>query len=197
MNMKRFMNKKVAAIGLAAGLALGAAGAAFAYWTANGQGSGTASTGTTTPWAVVVTSDVSNSLTPGGPTETIAYTVTNNSTGKQELNQVAIQVAGSTGTSPNATSVPWSSALYNASLPVCNANDFQLSNAGGTAAAGAVYTESSTNTPALPDELAAGGVYTGSVTIQLVDATDAAPINGGGNQDNCESVSPPLFVAAS
>ena len=31
--MKRFMNKKVAAIGLAAGLALGAAGAAFAYFT--------------------------------------------------------------------------------------------------------------------------------------------------------------------
>ncbi len=31
--MKRFMNKKVATIGLAAGLALGAAGAAFAYFT--------------------------------------------------------------------------------------------------------------------------------------------------------------------
>ena len=31
--MKRFMNKKVAAIGLATGLALGAAGAAFAYFT--------------------------------------------------------------------------------------------------------------------------------------------------------------------
>jgi len=30
MNMKRFMNKKVAAIGLAAGIALGGAGAAFA-----------------------------------------------------------------------------------------------------------------------------------------------------------------------
>ena len=30
--MKRFMNKKVATIGLAAGLALGAAGAAFAYY---------------------------------------------------------------------------------------------------------------------------------------------------------------------
>ena len=33
MNMKRFMNKKVATIGLAVGLALGAAGAAFAYFT--------------------------------------------------------------------------------------------------------------------------------------------------------------------
>ena len=44
--MKRIMNKKVAAIGLAAGLALGAAGAAFAYWTTSGSGSGSAQTGT-------------------------------------------------------------------------------------------------------------------------------------------------------
>ena len=36
--MKRFMNKKVAAIGLAAGLALGAAGAAFAYFSSTGSG---------------------------------------------------------------------------------------------------------------------------------------------------------------
>ena len=43
MNMKRFMNKKVVAIGLAAGLTLGAAGAAFAYFTAlDGSGTGTA-----------------------------------------------------------------------------------------------------------------------------------------------------------
>ena len=34
--MKRFMNKKVAAIGLAAGLALGVAGGAFAYFTTTG-----------------------------------------------------------------------------------------------------------------------------------------------------------------
>ena len=37
MNMKRFMNKKVMAIGLAAGLTLGAAGAAFAYFTTSGR----------------------------------------------------------------------------------------------------------------------------------------------------------------
>ena len=36
--MKRFMNKKVVAIGLAAGLTLGAAGAAFAYFTSTGSG---------------------------------------------------------------------------------------------------------------------------------------------------------------
>ena len=40
--MKRFMNKKVAAIGLASGLALGAAGAAFAYFTDTDNGTGSA-----------------------------------------------------------------------------------------------------------------------------------------------------------
>ncbi len=45
MNMKRFMNKKVVAIGLAAGMTLGAAGAAFAYFTTTGSGTGSATTG--------------------------------------------------------------------------------------------------------------------------------------------------------
>ena len=52
--MKRFMNKKVAAIGLAAGLALGAAGAAFAYFTTAGQGTGNASVGSSSHWTVAV-----------------------------------------------------------------------------------------------------------------------------------------------
>ena len=43
--MKRFMNKKVAAIGLAAGLALGVAGGAFAYFTRPVSGTGRRRTG--------------------------------------------------------------------------------------------------------------------------------------------------------
>jgi hypothetical protein len=196
MNMKRFMNKKVVAIGLAAGLTLGAAGAAFAYFTSTGQGTGTASTGTDTAFSVAVTNDTSNTLTPGGPSETIDFTVTNVSSGNQELNQVAIEIANTTGTSPNevASSTPWS-AQANSGLPACEAGDFTL----GTAAAGATYTD----TTGQPVNLAPTGVYHGSVTISLVNGTDAAPTNGAtpgtgaGNQDNCESVSPPLFFAAS
>ena len=45
MNMKRFMNKKVVAIGLAAGITLGGAGAAFAYFTSTGNGTGSATVG--------------------------------------------------------------------------------------------------------------------------------------------------------
>ena len=46
MNMKRFMNKKVVAIGLAAGITLGGAGAAFAYFTHSGQVTGSGDHGT-------------------------------------------------------------------------------------------------------------------------------------------------------
>jgi hypothetical protein len=192
--MKRFMNKKVATIGLAAGLALGAAGAAFAYFTSTGQGTGSASTGTSTALVVASTADVSNSLTPGGPSETIAYTVTNNSSGNQELNQVTIQVAGSSGTSPSATPTTWT-AQANGSLPACAAGDFSV----GGATAGATFTD----TTGQPVTLAPAGVYHGTVTIAMVNGTDAAPTNGAtpgpgaGNQDNCESISPPLFFAAS
>ena len=62
--MKRFMNKKVAAIGLAAGLALGAAGAAFAYFTSTGAGNGTASVGTTAS-DIAVEGTSTPALTPG------------------------------------------------------------------------------------------------------------------------------------
>jgi hypothetical protein len=52
MNIKTFMSKKVVAIGLAAGITLGLGGAAFAYWTTGGAGTGSAATGA--PQAVVV-----------------------------------------------------------------------------------------------------------------------------------------------
>ncbi len=59
--MKRFMNKKVAVIGLASALALGIAGGAFAYFTSTGTSSGTGSVGTATDWSVT------NVSTSGGP----------------------------------------------------------------------------------------------------------------------------------
>jgi hypothetical protein len=93
--MKRFMNKKVAAIGLAAGLVLGGAGAAFAYFTSTGNATGDASVGSATPWTVNVASDTSNALLPGSGTETLTYTITNASSGTQELNGVAVSVGNS------------------------------------------------------------------------------------------------------
>ncbi len=83
MSMKRFMNKKVVAVGLAAGIALGGAGAAFAYFTSTGSGTGTG-TGQQPGWTVVQdsivyngpSSDAGTDLLPGD-TATVAFGITN------------------------------------------------------------------------------------------------------------------------
>ena len=49
--MRRFMTKKVVAIGLATGLILGAAGVAVAYFTSTGTGTGTGTVGSPTSGA--------------------------------------------------------------------------------------------------------------------------------------------------
>jgi hypothetical protein len=93
MKMKRFMNKKVAAIGLAAGIALGGAGAAFAFFSAQGSGSGTGSTGSVAAWSVSNPSPTGGPLYPDQGAETFAFVVTNNSNGSQGLNAVKATVA--------------------------------------------------------------------------------------------------------
>jgi type II secretory pathway pseudopilin PulG len=115
MQMKRFMNKKVAAIGLAAGLALGGAGAAFAYFTAQGNGSGTGLTGNATAWSVNSPSPSGGPLYPDQGAETFAFVVTNSSNGSQGLNTVKATVAP-----------------HNAN---CDASWYDVSIDGGTAAA--------------------------------------------------------------
>ena len=44
--MKRFMNKKVAVVGLTVALVMGVGGAAFAYFSSTGGGTGSAGVGT-------------------------------------------------------------------------------------------------------------------------------------------------------
>ena len=86
--MKRFLNKKVAAVGLAAGIILGGAGAAFAYFSGNGSGSGSASTGSVgTDLAISQTNTVTG-LLPAGPAQTIDLTITNNGSGSEKVGTV-------------------------------------------------------------------------------------------------------------
>jgi hypothetical protein len=93
--MKRFMNKKVAAIGLAAGLALGVAGAAFAYFTTSGSGTGTGTVGNASGLvlhqASITYSNAGsdNALLPG-TSATVTFTVDNNSSGNQQLGTVSL-----------------------------------------------------------------------------------------------------------
>jgi hypothetical protein len=82
----------------AAILLSGGGGVAFAYWTSSGSGAGVASTGTTSAFTVTTSAPTGGPLTPGGPAETVTFTVANPGTGSQKLSAVAVRVAASDGT---------------------------------------------------------------------------------------------------
>jgi hypothetical protein len=137
--------RKLAALAVVV-LGLGGVGIAFAYWTSTGAGSGSASVGTSTNWAVTTDAATGGPLTPGGPSEAIAYHVKNNNTGHQNLASVAISIANSDGS-------PW------IAVAGCSKSDFSIN--GGLAGA--------TATDAPGANLAGGAQHNGSVSIQMVD----------------------------
>jgi hypothetical protein len=110
-------NKRIsAAIAVATVIAVGG-GVAYAYWSSAGTGSGSASTGTSTGFTVASSAATGSPLTPGGPSETVAFTVTNSGSGSQMLSSVAVSIAGPTGLA--WTAVPGCSYLdYTVGTPV-------------------------------------------------------------------------------
>ena len=172
--MKRFRTKKVAAVVIATAIALGGAGAALAYFTSSGTGSGTATVGTAGSWTV------GESGTPsGGPLypdaaigganiQTDSYTVSNPNAGSQDLTSVVIEV------SPTFS-------VQDANLdPACTAADFSV----GGQAVGTAWTDTS-----LHGDYISGASETGTVTVELID--------NGANQDSCEGQTVPLVFTAS
>jgi hypothetical protein len=90
--MPRWTRRKTyAAVGAAVFVVAGS-GVAYAYWTSTGSGTGTATTGTSDPWTVTIDSTTNADLTPGGPTDTITFHVTNPNTGVQHLNNTVASV---------------------------------------------------------------------------------------------------------
>jgi hypothetical protein len=73
--MKRFMNKRAVAVGLAVGLTLGIAGAAAAYWLTIGSGTGSATTGSAQTVNLVQTS-TNTGITPNSGAQNITGTAT-------------------------------------------------------------------------------------------------------------------------
>jgi hypothetical protein len=126
-----------AAIALA--LVLGGGTAAFAYWTSTGHGQGSATTGTTVPFTLVSTAPSGTAMSPGGATQTVAFTVTNPATTPQTLSSVVATVANAT------TGAAWTSVAG------CGAGDYTV----GTA------------TVSSYGPIPAGGTATGSVTITM------------------------------
>jgi len=117
----------------------GGAGAAYAYWTSTGTGAGAGTTGHSTAFTVAEGAITGAALTPGGPSQTVAFTVTNPSTGNENLTGVAVTVANSDG------------SIWNA-VTGCSAADYAI---------GAVTIT--------PGEIAPGTGRTGSVLVTMND----------------------------
>lgn len=73
-------------------------GAAFAYWTSQGTGTGSATTGTSVALQVAGTATDGVLLAPGGDASTVTYTVTNPATGAQSFASVGVSILEADGT---------------------------------------------------------------------------------------------------
>ena len=111
------LSKKLAALAVASGIALSAT-AAFAYWTTNGAGTGTASSASGFANAIVVnqTSTISG-LVPGGTAQALSGDFANSNSGSVSVVSVTATVSG-THKIVSGASVP---------NPGCTAADFDVS----------------------------------------------------------------------
>lgn len=162
--MFHFTKKRAVVMAVIGSLALGAG--AYAYFTTTGSGTGTATSGEPTLFTISSDAPTGGLLTPGGPVDTVAYRVTNPSTGNQMLTKVAVSIAGSDG-------AVWKPAGG------CTAADFSV----GGADAGAAYDdlENAGNTPP-------SAIRNNTVTIQMVNAAR--------DQNDCQGVTVPLYFSA-
>ena len=171
--MKRFtLRKKILAGAAAAALVAGVGGAAFAFFTSTGSGTGSATVGNATAWSVTGIGTTGPALLPGVGSQTIAYTVTNGGASAQTLNAVKLVI--DTDGSGNVLDANAS----NAPVPNCKAADF-------------VPTDNNVGLPASEAGTSPGpaGSYSGSSTLVLHDS--------GSPQDACQGVSPAFHVNAS
>jgi hypothetical protein len=174
--MRRFTSKRfIGALSVIAVLA--AAGAAIAFFTSSGTGSGSATVGTSTAWTVGQTGTTGPALLPDpaigtGNIQTKSYQVTNPSSGSQNLKQVVVSIANGNGSG-------WSSPADN-TKPACTAADFSV----GGQPVGQSWTDTS-----LSGDYTAGSSQSGTATVQMID--------NGANQDNCQGVTVPLYFQAS
>ena len=110
--MKKNKRRGTKVVALAAALVL-AGGAAFAWWTAGGSGTGSASTGDVAGITVNQTSTITG-LYPGGSAVSLAGNFTNGNSGAVHVAQVSVAVQDG-----------WS-VQADTAKPACTAGDFVL-----------------------------------------------------------------------
>jgi hypothetical protein len=109
--------KRATAVALTAVLVL-IGGLAFAYWTSSGEGTGHGTTGSSTDLEVTSPGPIGLALTPGGPSQSIPFTVANPGTGTQDLTSVTVVVADENGETWVSDPVGCTAADYTLGTPV-------------------------------------------------------------------------------
>ena len=166
MKLPHFKKRYVAGA-LAAGLIMGAAGIAAAYFAATAYGTGKAEVGHATPFTVTQNMPLSGYLYPG-QSETVSFNIHNGGGGIQHYSITTAQVRVDT-TGGNIIT-----ATSQASVATCKASWFATHITGGPA--------SGTLNP--------GGNRTLTVNVTMNNGT-----NGSSNQDACQTKFPALSVA--
>jgi hypothetical protein len=171
---RRFTKKRTFAVLGGVALALVGAFAAFAFFTSSGTGNGSATVGTAGAWSISAATSV-GTLYPdpsSGGTNTVhvAYAVTNEGHGQQQLGNVAYNVNTAFSTQDSATPPD----------PACTPSDFRLG--ASTNPTGNTATDNYTT------DLAAGSSVTGTATIEMID--------NSANQNSCQGVTVPLSFSA-
>lgn len=110
--------KRLIATGIVAFLVLGGGTAAFAYWSSVGHGAASSTTGASTPFTVSSSAATGVAMTPGGAANSVAFTVTNPSTGTQILSSVSAVVANQADGSAWSAFAGCSALDYTVGTPV-------------------------------------------------------------------------------
>ncbi|WP_375479488.1 hypothetical protein [uncultured Jatrophihabitans sp.] len=131
--------RRLAAFVAAAAVIAVGGGISFAYWTADGTGTGAATTGTSTGFTVAGGTPTGGPLAPGGGAESVPFTVTNPGAGEQLLSAVTATIA-------NADGSAWTA------VPGCSADDYTVA----TPVVGF-------------GEIVAGGTSDGAVSVSMND----------------------------
>lgn len=153
--LRRLTNKRaLTALGVMAVLAV--AGAAFAYFTSEGTGTGQASVGSASNWEVTV-EPATGTMFPGAGKSTIAYTVTN--VGKGHQNLVTTTTAVAEDAEGNITE-------KGASVAGCKASWFETA-----------------NTPPAEKDLAEGQSVNGEVVVTMKDTGEPQNACQGAHPD--------------
>jgi hypothetical protein len=110
--MRKFSKKQYLVAGVAAAAVIGlGTGTAIAYWSSTGTGNGTATTGTSSGFVVTLSNPTGLALTPGGPSDSVAFTVNNPSSGDQNYSSAVATVTGTNKTGCDASNYTTSNLI--------------------------------------------------------------------------------------